>query len=234
MLVAFFKAAIPLLRRGAATAAHDDNDEMRASSPTGGPVSGFSCPAPSPNEGTPASSSCPPSSSPPLLTAAEARLRVPASIIVTLFDGPPYTLWNVRDLARHAGLRVERSFAFRASVYRGYRHARTLGDLKTRVKGAARREGEEHGEEEVKEEKEVEEEEGGKEEGKEEEEEEEEAEEEKEARRRVGAWRGEERSARSYVFVLPPPPRKREARRNSNAGPKRKRSGDTDDDDDER
>lgn len=54
------------------------------------------------------------------------------SIVVTLFDGEPYTLWNVRDLARHAGLAVERSFAFRAAAYPGYRHARTGGVIRNR------------------------------------------------------------------------------------------------------
>jgi 25S rRNA (uracil2634-N3)-methyltransferase len=49
------------------------------------------------------------------------------SVLVTLFDGEPYTLWNVRDLARHAGLAVLRSFRFPAEAYPAYRHARTLG-----------------------------------------------------------------------------------------------------------
>jgi len=52
------------------------------------------------------------------------------SIIVTLFEGEPYTLWNIRDLARHSGLQVERSFKFQASAYPGYHHARTLGVVK--------------------------------------------------------------------------------------------------------
>lgn len=77
-------------------------------------------------------------------------------VVVTLFEGEPYTLWNVRDLARHAGLAVERSFRFQAEAYPGYRHARTLG--------VVRREG------------------GKGEEAK-------------------GAWKGEERAGRSYVFV---------------------------------
>nr|XP_023907903.1 25S rRNA (uridine-N(3))-methyltransferase-like [Quercus suber]POF16379.1 25s rrna (uridine-n(3))-methyltransferase [Quercus suber] len=51
------------------------------------------------------------------------------SIVVTLFEGEPYTLWNVRDLARHAGLEVVRSFRFVAEAYPGYSHARTLGNL---------------------------------------------------------------------------------------------------------
>lgn len=78
------------------------------------------------------------------------------SIIVTLFEGEPYTLWNPRDLARHAGLQVDRSFRFQASAYPGYRHARTLGVIKS--KGG-----------------------GGGESG--------------------SAWRGEDREARSFVFV---------------------------------
>jgi len=54
------------------------------------------------------------------------------SIIVTLFEGEPYTLWNIRDLARHCGLQVERSFKFQASAYPGYHHVRTLGIVKSK------------------------------------------------------------------------------------------------------
>ena len=78
------------------------------------------------------------------------------SIVVTLFEGEPYTLWNVRDLARHAGgLAVLRSFRFRADAYPGYRHARTLGVVRRRKDGQVSETG----------------------------------------------WRGEQRPARSYVFV---------------------------------
>jgi 25S rRNA (uracil2634-N3)-methyltransferase len=76
-----------------------------------------------------------------------------SSIIVTLFEGEPYTLWNIRDLARHSGLQVEKSFKFQAKAYPGYKHARTLGV----VKGKNGEVG--------------------------------------------GGWRGEERAARSFVFV---------------------------------
>ncbi|KAI1173763.1 hypothetical protein F4777DRAFT_424550 [Nemania sp. FL0916] len=79
------------------------------------------------------------------------------AIVVTLFEGEPYTLWNVRDLARHSGLRVERSFRFQASAYPGYRHARTLGAIRDRKTGEVVVDG--------------------------------------------GAWRAEDREARSYVFV---------------------------------
>lgn len=55
------------------------------------------------------------------------------SIIVTLFEGEPYTLWNIRDLGRHSGLQVERSFKFQSSAYPGYHHARTLGVVKSKT-----------------------------------------------------------------------------------------------------
>jgi len=51
------------------------------------------------------------------------------AIVVTIFEGEPYTLWNVRDLARHVGLKIERSFKFEAKAYPGYKHARTLGNI---------------------------------------------------------------------------------------------------------
>ncbi|KAL9103020.1 MAG: hypothetical protein Q9187_009056, partial [Circinaria calcarea] len=72
------------------------------------------------------------------------------TIIMTLFAGQPYELWNVRDLARHVGLVVQRSFRFEWEVYPGYQHRRTLGNV-----------------------------EGG------------------------GGWKGEERSARTFIFEVP-------------------------------
>lgn len=74
-------------------------------------------------------------------------LKMGGRIMVSLFEGEPYTLWNVRDLARHAGLRVVESWKFDWSQYPSYSHVRTLGAL-----------------------------EGG------------------------GAWKGEDREARMYVF----------------------------------
>ncbi|KAI5280144.1 hypothetical protein KEM52_004193, partial [Ascosphaera acerosa] len=44
----------------------------------------------------------------------------------------PYTAWNIRDLARHAGLRVVTSFRFPWASYPGYSHARTLGEIRGR------------------------------------------------------------------------------------------------------
>ncbi|KAI1268560.1 hypothetical protein F5Y18DRAFT_375878 [Xylariaceae sp. FL1019] len=63
---------------------------------------------------------------------ANPSLAPGGTIIVTLFEGDPYTLWNVRDLARHSGLQVVRSFRFQASAYPGYHHARTLGVVRNR------------------------------------------------------------------------------------------------------
>jgi len=61
--------------------------------------------------------------------AAAPLLADDGTIIVTLFDGEPYTLWNVRDLARHSDLEVQRTFKFQAEAYPGYSHARTLGNI---------------------------------------------------------------------------------------------------------
>lgn len=58
--------------------------------------------------------------------------RSAGQIIVTLFEGEPYTLWNIKDLARHAGLRVVTSFRFPWTAYPGYSHARTLGVVQSR------------------------------------------------------------------------------------------------------
>jgi len=61
--------------------------------------------------------------------AATPLLSPDGTIIITLFEGEPYTLWNIRDLARHSGLEVQRSFKFQAEAYPGYSHARTLGNI---------------------------------------------------------------------------------------------------------
>lgn len=62
-------------------------------------------------------------------SAATHLLSPNGTIVVTLFEGEPYTLWNIRDLARHAGLEVQRSFKFLAEAYPSYRHSRTLGNV---------------------------------------------------------------------------------------------------------
>ncbi|RMD42896.1 hypothetical protein DV735_g2200, partial [Chaetothyriales sp. CBS 134920] len=77
-------------------------------------------------------------------------------------QGEPYTLWNIRDLARHCGLQVVESFKFPWSAYPGYRHARTLdGGASASAHGPTQQ-----------------------------------------GKKRKGAWKGEEREARSYVLEL--------------------------------
>lgn len=62
-------------------------------------------------------------------TSAKEYLAKDGTVIVTLFEGEPYTLWCVKDLARHAALEVVRSFRFVSEAYPGYSHARTLGNI---------------------------------------------------------------------------------------------------------
>ncbi|WYZ40420.1 hypothetical protein EsH8_IV_000761 [Colletotrichum jinshuiense] len=97
------------------------------------------------------------------------------TMIVTLFEGDPYTLWNVKDLGRHAGLQSLQSFKFHSRAYPGYKHARTLGVLREKKSGDVS----------------------------------------------GGAWKGEERPARSYVFM-----RKDEVPEAPPAKKKRRRGGD--------
>jgi 25S rRNA (uracil2634-N3)-methyltransferase len=44
-----------------------------------------------------------------------------------LFEAEPYTLWNIRDLASHAGLVVMRSWKVERDVYQLYRHGKLVG-----------------------------------------------------------------------------------------------------------
>jgi len=101
LLVSFFNAAKPLLATPTHPARNQQDDDILA------------------DETDPTTSS--PSSSPPPPTAGQ--------ILVTLFESEPYTLWNIRDLARHSGLQVIESFRFPWTAYPGYQHARTIGDI---------------------------------------------------------------------------------------------------------
>lgn len=112
------------------------------------------------------------------LASPQAPLARGGAIVVTLFESEPYTLWNIRDLGRHAGLQLARSFRFQADAYPGYHHARTFGVVRNKK-----------GEEST-------------------------------------GWKGEDRPARSYVFM-----RKEEVE--SQAAKKRKRGDDSSSDDDD-
>jgi len=54
---------------------------------------------------------------------------VTGSVLVTLFEGFPYELWNIRGLAKEAGLATRVSFGFESEMYPGYAHVRTLGNI---------------------------------------------------------------------------------------------------------
>lgn len=112
LLVSFFNAAKPLLATPKHPARNHQNHSINNDNPF---------PDDETNPNTDPSS--------PQTTTATAP---PAGqILVTLFESEPYTLWNIRDLARHTGLQVVESFKFPWTAYPGYQHARTLGDITT-------------------------------------------------------------------------------------------------------
>ncbi|KAJ5722886.1 hypothetical protein N7488_000921 [Penicillium malachiteum] len=104
LLVAFFKACVPLLSAATEPVDSDDEwsedeDEESEDDDEDEQVSG------------------------------KTTRTGPGQILVSLFEAEPYTLWNIKDLARHAGLQVVTSFKFPWSSYEGYSHARTLGEV---------------------------------------------------------------------------------------------------------
>lgn len=190
------------------------------------------------------------------LTTSLPLLAPDGVILITLFDGLPYSLWNIRDLARHVGLRVGRSFRFDANAYPGYRHARTGRVVKAGRREIERKEwrnGGDGGEDEDKDEDG-----GGLGEGEEEHDQEggesggendkvegddgQKREEQEEDKRR--GWKGEERPARTYIFEIAEDQNKEglvkqnqkqnlKKKKNQKKGKgKRKRGGSDDDDDD--
>lgn len=59
--------------------------------------------------------------------SAQSHLKETGQIHVTLKSGMPYELWNIRKLAKGAGLVCERSSLFQPSLFPGYEHRRTIG-----------------------------------------------------------------------------------------------------------
>ncbi|RDW61911.1 25S rRNA (uracil2634-N3)-methyltransferase [Aspergillus mulundensis] len=114
LLVAFFKACMPLLAGRPKELNEDESDEEWGSETVDEDESDEDD-GNNDEKGT--------------VKAGTERRTEPGQIVVTLFEGEPYTLWNIRDLARHAGLRVVTSFRFPWACYRGYSHARTLGEI---------------------------------------------------------------------------------------------------------
>lgn len=119
LLVAFFKSCAPLLSIPSAPQNNnwddDDSEEEEDYSWEDDPSDSDTKPEPKP----------------------KARTE-PGQILVTLFESEPYTLWNIRDLARHAGLKVVTSFRFPWASYEGYTHARTLGHIEQKHGGGGR------------------------------------------------------------------------------------------------
>ena len=61
--------------------------------------------------------------------AAVPLLAPMGIIVVTTFEGLPYETWDLKGLAKDAGLKSQRSFRFESQWYPGYKHARTLGNI---------------------------------------------------------------------------------------------------------
>ncbi|KAG0637526.1 hypothetical protein HOY80DRAFT_1016894 [Tuber brumale] len=72
-------------------------------------------------------------------TAVKPLLSPRGVIVVTLFEGKQYDLWNIKGLAKAVGFQTQTSFKFVPESYPGYVHARTLGN----ISGGGRWKGEE-------------------------------------------------------------------------------------------
>lgn len=119
LLVAFFKACVPLLSTPSPGAHWEDDDDDDQ------------------EDWEEDASSSSDTDAEKKKTKLKPRTE-PGQILVTLFEGEPYTLWNIRDLARHAGLKVVTSFRFPWASYEGYAHARTLGHIEGKQGGGGR------------------------------------------------------------------------------------------------
>lgn len=106
LLVAFFKACVPLLSAAPDPVDSDDDWEFDEED-----------------------SDDSDDSDDDVQTSGKITRTGPGQILVSLFEAEPYTLWNIKDLARHAGLQVVTSFKFPWTSYEGYSHARTLGEV---------------------------------------------------------------------------------------------------------
>ncbi|KAK9387940.1 hypothetical protein V1515DRAFT_585819 [Lipomyces mesembrius] len=54
-------------------------------------------------------------------------LKPSGTVVVTLFDGLPYSLWNLKELAKKSGFETVRSGKFVWEYYEGYKHRKTSG-----------------------------------------------------------------------------------------------------------
>lgn len=122
LLVAFFKACVPLLSSSISDGDDDSSDSLEVDE-EGKDPDRYNTESEDDSGGSSSSSK---------RGMIRSVPRAQGQILVTLFEGEPYTLWNIRDLARHADLRVVTSFRFPWQSYSGYSHARTLGLVESR------------------------------------------------------------------------------------------------------
>ncbi|KAK2777547.1 hypothetical protein FQN52_003047 [Onygenales sp. PD_12] len=134
LLVEFFKASVPLLSNPVHTTDDDEGDEDEEDY-----ENEFYPSDPESNTDTDSNTNTNTQKENP----KQKPRTSPGQILISLFEGEPYTLWNIRDLARHAGLRVVTSFRFPWHSYPGYAHARTLGEIEGRNGGRGGWRGEE-------------------------------------------------------------------------------------------
>ncbi|BFZ61175.1 hypothetical protein YB2330_002234 [Saitoella coloradoensis] len=59
--------------------------------------------------------------------SAQPILSPIGTVVVSLADSSPYTLWRIRDLAKEQGLRVRQSGDFVGEAFPEYSHRRTIG-----------------------------------------------------------------------------------------------------------
>ncbi|KAK9326335.1 hypothetical protein V1517DRAFT_267580 [Lipomyces orientalis] len=65
-------------------------------------------------------------------------LKPRGTVVVTIFDGPPYSLWNLKDLAKASGFETVRSGKFVWDHYEDYKHRKTSGMGETTKKSQER------------------------------------------------------------------------------------------------
>lgn len=119
LLVAFFKACVPLLSLPPRVQSEDVGDDEWEMSESESEL-----------EESDEDDGQSQTAAKDITARTESKLRTdPGQILVTMFEGEPYTLWNIKDLARHAGLRVVTSFKFPWASYKEYSHARTVGEI---------------------------------------------------------------------------------------------------------
>ncbi|KAI5790116.1 hypothetical protein EDC01DRAFT_114977 [Geopyxis carbonaria] len=63
------------------------------------------------------------------LCKGRGLLQPGGKVVVTLFEGLPYELWDLKGIAKNAGFYTERSGQWNWDEWKGYEHRRTLGNI---------------------------------------------------------------------------------------------------------